>query len=392
MDPNHYNRRASIDIFRGLNMFLMLFVIDAMTLSAIPQWIGHTKAEVDGMGLADVVFPAFLFLVGLSIPSAISNRKSRNESSGKLLIHVLFRTFSLVLIGLFIVNLDHLQNDVGLISKNVWQLLLVISFFLIWNHYRVEQVLGVVPTWVLRSIGVALLVFLAIIYQARDPQNDSSWMQIHWWGILGLIGWSYGFCALLYLWLQDRVVGLFAMVVIFFVLNIQEFMPQIAGSFRLIISASNYAMVMSGVLVAVIVQKVELEGKILTWLISLVLLLLVFGFGTRHLWGISKIMATPSWAAICTAISIAVFLLLYMVADKWKYVSWAKPLSPAGRNTLTCYVLPYAIWSLMWMMQFQYPHILSSGYSGLLRSFFFAGFVVFLTHVLDKQLHIKLKL
>ncbi len=73
------NRLSSIDIFRALTMFLMIFVNDLWTLRDIPGWLEHTAADEDGMGLADVVFPVFLFIVGLSIPFAI---KSKDQQRG----------------------------------------------------------------------------------------------------------------------------------------------------------------------------------------------------------------------------------------------------------------------------------------------------------------------
>ena len=55
-------RVASIDIVRALTMVLMIFVNDLGTLKDIPLWLGHVEAGVDGIGLSDVVFPAFLFI------------------------------------------------------------------------------------------------------------------------------------------------------------------------------------------------------------------------------------------------------------------------------------------------------------------------------------------
>ena len=57
------NRLKSIDILRALTMLLMIFVNDLWTLTDIPGWLEHKAAHDDGMGLADVVFPAFLFIV-----------------------------------------------------------------------------------------------------------------------------------------------------------------------------------------------------------------------------------------------------------------------------------------------------------------------------------------
>ena len=60
-------RISSIDIMRGLTLLLMLFVND-LNMKVAPAWMGHTKADFDGMGLADWVFPGFLFMVGMAIP------------------------------------------------------------------------------------------------------------------------------------------------------------------------------------------------------------------------------------------------------------------------------------------------------------------------------------
>mgnify|MGYP007097294285 CR=1 FL=1 len=65
---NHY-RIVSIDIMRGLTLFLMLFVND-LYVRGVPSWMVHTEADFDGMGLADCVFPGFLFMVGMSVPFA----------------------------------------------------------------------------------------------------------------------------------------------------------------------------------------------------------------------------------------------------------------------------------------------------------------------------------
>ena len=70
----------TIDILRAVTMLLMIFVNDLWTLTNIPEWLGHTALYEDGMGLADVVFPAFLFIVGLSIPHAIRARFQKGET------------------------------------------------------------------------------------------------------------------------------------------------------------------------------------------------------------------------------------------------------------------------------------------------------------------------
>lgn len=68
------SRLTSIDAFRALTLLLMIWVNDFWTLEGIPGWLGHAEAAEDRMGFSDVIFPAFLFIVGLSVPIAIQNR------------------------------------------------------------------------------------------------------------------------------------------------------------------------------------------------------------------------------------------------------------------------------------------------------------------------------
>src|SRR4030095_15094374 len=74
-------RVVTIDIVRALTMVLMIFVNDLGSLKGIPLWLEHVEPGVDGIGLADVVFPAFLFIVGLSLPFAIDHRRTQGDSA-----------------------------------------------------------------------------------------------------------------------------------------------------------------------------------------------------------------------------------------------------------------------------------------------------------------------
>jgi len=69
-------RIASIDAFRGLTILVMVFVNQLAGVSGVPQWARHMKADADAMSFVDVVFPAFLFIVGMSIPFALNQRQA----------------------------------------------------------------------------------------------------------------------------------------------------------------------------------------------------------------------------------------------------------------------------------------------------------------------------
>ena len=117
------NRIQSIDIMRGLTLVLMLFVND-LYMPGVPAWLGHTKADFDGMGLADWVFPGFLFMVGMAIPFAIGGRIAKGESNIIISRHIAVRTVSLLIIGVLMLNSGRVNAELTGISKNLWAVLM----------------------------------------------------------------------------------------------------------------------------------------------------------------------------------------------------------------------------------------------------------------------------
>src|SRR5688572_27957783 len=77
-------RVASIDILRALTMVLLIFLNDLWSLKDIPAWLGDVARRVGCIGLADVVFPAFLFIVGLSPPLSLPKRRRKGASDWEL--------------------------------------------------------------------------------------------------------------------------------------------------------------------------------------------------------------------------------------------------------------------------------------------------------------------
>ena len=385
-------RLKSIDIIRALTMLLMIFVNDLWTLSDVPEWLGHKGAHEDGMGLADVVFPAFLFIVGLSIPHAIRARFKKGDSKFQVLRHITERTLALLIMGVFMVNLENIDSEKLLFSKYIWQILMTLAFFLIWNIYR-EKVFGKIPPVAMKLAGWAILVFLATIF-VGPGEGGYHWMRFHWWGILGLIGWGYLLSAVVYLALGNRPGWIAVILLVLFLLNINEFATPFNTGIKLVVSASNYASVMCGMLVTSIMIRLrekELMRYMVPMLVGFATILMLFGTITRPHWGISKILATPSWTAICAAITALTFAVLYLIADKLKITRWAHIIEPAGSSTLTCYLVPYYVYALAAMTGLSMPDVLTTGMVGILKSVVFSVLVIQLTGLMGRW-KIKLKI
>src|SRR4026207_2286295 len=85
-------RLLSIDVFRAVTMFFMIFVNDVDGVTNIPEWIKHVSANADGLGFADTIFPAFLFIVGLSLPFALNKRIGNLDSIYSVATYILTRS------------------------------------------------------------------------------------------------------------------------------------------------------------------------------------------------------------------------------------------------------------------------------------------------------------
>src|SRR5438067_3978234 len=72
-------RLLSLDLLRGADVWLMLFVNEMAGVQGTPAFLKHMPPTADGMTITDVVFPAFLFITGMAVPLALGGRLRRGE-------------------------------------------------------------------------------------------------------------------------------------------------------------------------------------------------------------------------------------------------------------------------------------------------------------------------
>ncbi len=379
---------------RGLTLFLMLFVND-LYAPGVPVWLTHRPADFDGMGLADWVFPGFLFMVGMAVPFAVQSRLKRGDTTFKIVLHIIIRVTSLLIIGVLMMNVHRLNPELTGISKNLWAILMYLTVFLIWNQYD-----GVKYPVVLKGIGVLGLLVLVFLFRSGSP-DDSGWLVTGWWGILGLIGWGYLVTAMVYLLVKDKLL-LTGLIWLFFVglniisqLEIIDYPDLVETVFGVILAGNIPSLVMAGLFFSLILRKLsqsDTKRFVLTGTI-LGLLVLISGFILRHWFIVSKIQGTPSWSMICTGISILLFIILFLLIDIQGYVKWTTVFKPAGQNSLTTYLAPDILYYLIWMTGVPVLFYKQSGHSivvvtgSLVWAFAMIGFAAFLS---KKGIRLKL--
>jgi predicted acyltransferase len=348
-------RIRSIDLLRGADVLLMLFVNEVAGVGGAPAFLLHKGPEDDGMTITDVVFPAFLFVVGMAIPFALGARLRRGQARAGVLRHVVTRAAALVVVGVLMVNAEHAVP--GWLSVPAWNLLMTLGVLLVWAVPRDGW--GEHRWRWLRAAGVLLLLFVAI---AHRGEGVTGWFQLrpYWWGILGLIGWAYLGVASLYLVVGDRpailtgLIGLYGCVAL---ADAAGGIAAIPGPLAGAIVGTHGAVVLSGTLLGVLLVRHQRDSGS-SWRFALemlgcaaalaaaALLLHTLAGVAHHAFTISKIHATLPWGLLSSALTWAAWVAVFLVVDVAGRARFSRSLEVAGENPLLAYLMAPLLLSL----------------------------------------------
>jgi predicted acyltransferase len=159
-------RIVAVDLFRGL--VVVSYFIAVNTGPGLPWWMYHGYVtNHPQLTWVDLVWPAFLWITGVSIPFAMTRRIERGASAWNILGHILWRFAVLVWIGVLLVPVGEVRFDLMPISKN-WYFLLgflsLVGAFARWDAFRVEGCFR--RDRVIRAVqivSVAYLIFATLV-------------------------------------------------------------------------------------------------------------------------------------------------------------------------------------------------------------------------------------
>lgn len=241
--------------------------------------------------------------------------------------------------------------------------------------------------------GILLLILMATIYKSHQGDQLVG-MRTQWWGILGLIGWSYLLAAGIYLFVKDNI-GLLSFSLGFFLMfNIAvhagwlQLLNPVRPNVWIVGDGALPFLTMAGVITSLIYRRFIKDGRLQQYTSTMTLIAVVmvlFGFALRSIGGISKIRATPSWAVICSGLSMLGFVLLIYIVDIKKKHTWFNTIRPAGTSTLTCYLLPYIHYAVLTMVGMSLPLFLRTGVIGIFKSLVYALLIILVTGLLEKR-------
>lgn len=388
-------RVLSIDVFRGLTMIIMVFVNDLAEVKGLPWWTYHAPGKADAMTYVDMVFPAFLFILGMAIPLAIEQRLRKVPSQSRLWLHIFLRSLSLLVLGLILTNAG--AGDPALIHMptNLWAILALLGAILFWMVYPHAEKH---PTLVkgLRLTGLTLMVAMFAIFRRTTQEGDVAWIRTAYPEILGLLAFAYLTTCVLYIPTRRWRWSPFAWVVVLTAFcacctaHWIEFPHHVGIYLWPFGNGSDTLIAMAGVATSILFVGPQshrwptFRSKA-TLALAFAAVALIAGRLLTPL-GISKIRATPTWCLYSIGTSILIFTLLYWICDVQRHTRWAAFTRPAGANTLLTYLLPdlwYFILGALGITWFR-TH-LAWGFPGVLRSIVFTAFIIAIAALLTRM-------
>jgi predicted acyltransferase len=188
-------RLLSLDVFRGITIAGMILVNNPGTWSAVYPPLRH--AEWHGITPTDLIFPFFLFIVGVAIPYSLGKRIEKREDHKKIIIKILRRSIILFLLGIILNSfpfglLDHQFSLSTLRIPGVLQRIALVylaaAILFLKTNYKIQI-----------YIGSAILIFYWFImtivpvpgigYPNLEPEtNLAAWLDRE---LLGSHLWSH---------------------------------------------------------------------------------------------------------------------------------------------------------------------------------------------------------
>ncbi len=362
-------RITSVDALRGFVMFMMIFVNDlAGAGKIVPDWMVHFSDRHrggSGMTFVDLVFPAFLFIVGMSVPLALGGRIAKGQPVWPLLGHVIVRALSLLFIGILMV---HETPDTAALgwSGDWWCVLMYLSamaaFCAISSRPAASE--SKRKGWrmarlCVRLAGLGALVFLTLAFRGANGQRIVTLaplsLDTKWYGILGLIGWAYLVTCLVFLVFRTNrtaILGCMALLMCLFAADRKGlfdgfWLNRIVGIGGTLGSLS--AIAVGGLLLGLMLTAADLASlktrtRFTFWFIggcAAAALLL------DRTYGISKNQATPSWCFWACGVTAALWYGLHLLSDVRPVKVISRPLALAGQNVLLAYLISEMLPSLL---------------------------------------------
>jgi heparan-alpha-glucosaminide N-acetyltransferase len=343
-DSPKVSRVASVDVYRGMVMFLMLAEIlhlsnlkkiaaEGSWFDTVADWLAFHTTHVPWRGgsLHDMIQPSFSFLVGTAIAFSLVARGSKGQTWARMFGHAIFRSVALVFLGIFLRSLgkpitnftfDDTLTQIGL---GYWLLFLLSGL----------KLRGLIV-----SIGVILFGYWLAFVAYPAPGADfpyvengvpANWTE-HYEGIASHFNKNSNLA-----WRVD-----------------QWWMNQFPREKPYLFSGGGYcslsfiptlATMLLGLIAGRLLQWEASVGRKQLWLWAAAVLCISFALviDAAGLCPIVKRIWTPTWALYSGGLCFVWIAFLNAICDIAGYKNWGFPFVVIGANSIAAYVMSWTI-------------------------------------------------
>jgi predicted acyltransferase len=171
----HAPRLLSLDVVRGITIAFMIMVNNN---GGPGSWHLMNHAAWNGLTATDLVFPTFVFVVGISVVFAIESRLARGATRAQLVRHAVQRAVILCLLGIVVNSfpffaLEHMRFY-GVLQR-IAVCYLVVSLLYLWDR----RAWTLASALVISLVGYWVLVRWVPVPGAGMPGRDVPFMDMH---------------------------------------------------------------------------------------------------------------------------------------------------------------------------------------------------------------------
>ncbi len=335
--PDLKHRLLSLDVFRGLTVAAMILVNNPGDWGHIYAPLEH--AEWNGCTPTDLIFPFFLFIVGVSIVYALSSKKENPELHNQLIFTALKRAAILFSLGLFL------------------------ALFPLFNFTTV-RILGV-----LQRISIVYFI-CAVVFIKTNPKTQWRLMigiLLAYWAIMTLIPVpEIGYANLeketnLGAWL-DRLV----LTVNHTWKSSKTWDPEGILSTLPAIGTGLFGMLIGNLLK----RKDKAEADKIAWMFSLGTLAVILGLIWDLSFPINKSLWTSSYVLYAGGLASIGLALCYWLIDVQGYKRFTSPFVIYGVNAITVFFASGLIPRILTMIKIDLNGVEVNAKVWLYESFF----------------------
>jgi predicted acyltransferase len=301
------DRLVSLDIFRGLTVAFMIIVNTPGSWTYVYSPLRHAKWH--GCTPTDLVFPFFLFIVGVS--TWYSLKKYGHEVNGQSLLRILRRMVTIFLLGLFLAIFPYFGRD-----------------------YSTLRIMGVLQRIAI-AYGIGAILCLSV-------RREYLWIVIgvillSYWAILGFFGGTDPYS------LEGNIASKFDASI----LGVDHIYKGFGKPFDpegLLSTLPAICTVIIGFYIGEVIGKDSANGKTALKLILFGVAATGLGLLWSLLFPLNKPLWTSSYVLYTAGLAMGLLALIYLLADVLKFQWWGKFFLVFGTNALFSYFLA-GVWT-----------------------------------------------